>query len=150
MSIFGDKYNVYIKKYLTSTAFDNMEKLKERENIIYFFTNIGFLGSVNFIISLYLYFSKKNIIINDMYWNGKCNDNMGLECYFSKKSLLVKILNNKKKLDRNTSYTLLETWIKVDEKLYDKINKLKIKINFNAQELDNIKQSSIFHLKWYK
>jgi hypothetical protein len=125
MSLFGEKYKFDINSYLTTTSFNQIEQGLDRPNIIYFFSNIGFMATLHVLIMTFIHNPNKNICINDIYWNGKCSDLNGIKCYFSDDSLLVKILDNDKTITEDTSIVLNALWIK-DEELYNKVNKINL------------------------
>ena len=125
MSLFGEKYKFDINSYLTPTSFNQIEQGLDRPNIIYFFSNIGFMATLHVLIMTFIHNPNKNICINDIYWNGKCSDLNGIKCYFSDDSLLVKILDNDKTITEDTSIVLNTLWIK-DEELYNKVNKINL------------------------
>jgi len=127
-SIFGEKHKLNLLKYIGKTTFKNnvykskKKTVQNRGNVIYFLGNIGFGASIIIGILHFIHLKDKKIMINDMYWNSKCEINKGIKCYFSDKSLLSKSINNKKKLDDKTliTYESFNVWIE-DEKLYFQI-----------------------------
>jgi hypothetical protein len=125
MSLFGEKYKFDIYKHITPTSYNNIANVLDRPNIIYFFSNIGFMATLHVLIMTFIHYPDKNICINDIYWNSKCSDLKGIQCYFSEESLLVKILNNNKKITADTAIVLNALWIR-DEKLYKKVNQLNL------------------------
>ncbi len=130
-SLFGEKHKLNLLKYIGKTTFkNNVYKSKEktvqnRDNVIYFLGNIGFGATTIVGILHFIHLKDKKIIINDMYWTGKCEINKGIKCYFSDKSLLSKSINNKKKLDDKTliTYNPYNVWIE-DEKIYNQMQKI--------------------------
>ena len=153
-SKWGSKYIFDMKKYITSTTFNDIKDIKYniqyRNNIIFFFFNIGFLATINQHTLLNVVFSKKKIYINDLYWNGKCDEIDGIKCYFSNKSLLVRQLNNKKKIDKNTLYCMYDMDSKLDLEEYEKIKQLRVNRYLFRYNINNVldKLKIMFKKMW--
>jgi len=145
MEKWGTKYKFDLNKYITPNTFEKLDKVSERQNIIYFLGNIGFMASIDILIMLYIKYPDKTIYLNDMYWTSKCEDLKGIQCYFSEDSLLVKILNNYKKITAQTLILNL-VWIENDHN-YSNMKKISAYKGWNTHFLLNRKNYELIRKK---